>query len=257
MSDSVPQVGYGHQMDFENMVAPLMAPKYGTADQWLFGSGFLVRINGEIFLVTVAHLCDHQLAPSADWSLWPDNIFLADTADVDEDDGCPKRMEKFDLFFEGHKGKRVPRFKYLLRQERPGTIADIILLRLQSDDRIVKMYSSFDLPADKGEHEPGAVVTQLGRRSEFPALSVTEHRFTLKDGPVRLMVPEGQEGDSGGPVVSSTGLLFGMNVGSHVNFPEAAMLMSPEAIESLAEAVRGVAKRWPQFESGGPTPPQS
>jgi hypothetical protein len=48
-----------------------------------------------------------------------------------------------------------------------------------------------------------------------------------------------------------------MNVGSHVNFPEAAMLMSPEAIESLAEAVRGVAKRRPQFESESPTPPQS
>lgn len=257
MSDSVPQIRYGHQVDFDNMVAPLMAPKYGAADQWLFGSGFLVRINGEIFLVTVAHLGDHQLAPSADWSLWPDRIFLADTADVDEADGLPKRVAPFDLFFEGHNGKRVPRFKYLLRQERPGTIADIILLPLQSDDRIVKMYSSFDLPADKGDHEPGAVVTQLGRRSEFPALSVTEHRLTLKDGPVRLMVPEGQAGDSGGPVIDSVGLLLGMNVGSHANFPEAAMLMSPEAIESLAEAVRGVAKGWPQFGSGSPTTPQS
>ncbi|WP_160667949.1 hypothetical protein [Pseudarthrobacter sp. ATCC 49987] len=233
-----------------------MARKYSTADQWLHGSGFLARIHGSTFLVTVAHLGDCELAPRADWSLWPDSIFLADTVDVDEEDGLPKRIEEFVLFIEGHKGKRVPRFKYRLRQERPGTIADIILLPLQSDDRIVKMYSSFHLPVDKGDHQPGALVTQLGRRSEFPALSDTEHHSTLLDGPVRLMVPEGQEGDSGGPVINSGGLLLGMNVGSHVNYPNAAMLMSPEAIEALATAVRGVAKGWPQFAPQGPTPTQ-
>lgn len=255
---SLPSSEYGHHVDFEKTVAPLMALKYGTDDKWVVGSGFLARINGEIFLVTVAHLGDPELAPRADWSLWPDNIFLTDTVDMDEEDGLPKRIEKFDLFIEGHKGKRVPRFKYLLRQERPGTMADLILLPLQSDDRIMKMYSCFDLPADIGAHEPDAEVTQLSRRrNKFPALSVTTHKSKEQAGPARFMFPEGEKGDSGGPVISSTGLFLGMNIGSHENLPDEAMLMSPEAVVALATAVRGVAKDWPQFGSQHPTPQQA
>lgn len=238
------------------MVIPLMARKYKTDNDWLNGSGFLACINSETYLVTVAHLCDQELAPRSDWSLWPDNIFLADTEDVDVEDGLPLRKEQFALFIEGHKGKRVPKFKYLLRPERPGTIADIILLPLQPEDLVVKMYSSFNLPADRGPHEPGAVVNQLGRRNEFPDLSVTKHNCTQQAGPLRFIRPEGQPGDSGGPVVSASGLLLGMNVGSHVQLPNEGMAMSPEAIEALATSIRGVAKDWPQFESAGSTSTQ-
>ncbi len=180
----------------------------------------------------------------------------ADVVGVDEEDGLPTRIDTFGLFIEGHKGKRVPRFKYQIRHDRPGTIADIILLPLQQEDLVVKMYVSFDLPAGKGPHQPGAVVNQLGRRDEFPALSVTQHHSTQMAGPLRFMAPEGQEGDSGGPVISSTGLLLGMNVGSHFQLLQEAMLMSPEAIESVATAVRGAAKDWPQFGSGSPASTQ-
>ena len=230
------------------MVAPLLAPK-NDVDTVPFGSGFLVRVSGEIFLATVAHLGDAVLAPRTDWSLWVENIFFVDAAAVDTATGSYTQIEEFPLFFEGYKGKRVPRFKYFLRQERLGTIADVILLPLQDSAQIVGMYHCFDLPADRGNHEYGSEVTQLGRRSEFPALSVAKHRSHLREGPVRLMIPETQEGDSGGPVINLDGLLVGMNVGSHANFPKAAMLMSPESIEALAAAVRGIVKDWPQFET--------
>lgn len=232
------------------MVVPLRALRYKTTGHWAVGSGFLARIDSEIFLVTVAHLADPELAPRDDWSLWADAMFLTDVVDVDDEDGLPKRIAKFDLFIEGHKGKRVPRFKYQSRPERPGTIADIILLPLQPDDLVVKMYRIFDLPAESGPHQPGAVVTQLGRRVvKFPALSVTTRESKEQAGPARIIFPAGEDGDSGGPVISSSGLFLGMNVGSPENRLQDAMLMSPEAVVALATAVRGVAKDWPQFSS--------
>jgi hypothetical protein len=239
-------VGTVTDVDFENIVIPLMAAR-SKPGKWRHGSGFLVRTDGQLFLVTAAHLADYDLAPRSDWSLWSKEIFLADTIEVDTDDGLPKRIASFELFFEGHKGKRVPKFRYVLRPERPGTIADIILVPVQQEDLVVQKYSSFDLPQDRGPHQPGAVVTQLGRRNDFPALSVTQHCSTQQAGPVRLMKPPGEDGDSGGPVLDATGLLLGMNVGSHELRLDEAMLMSPEAIESVSKAARGVATDWPDF----------
>ncbi|MDP9890801.1 hypothetical protein [Pseudarthrobacter enclensis] len=139
----------------------------------------------------------------------------------------------------------------------PGIIQDIIMLPLQPDNLIVKMYTSFDLPTDSATYEAGATVTMLGRRNEFPALSVSEHFLTYQAGPARYMIPEGQPGDSGGPVVSSGGLLVGMNIGSHSALPGQAMLISPEAIESVATAVNGDAKYWPRFEPDTLAQPRS
>ena len=247
---ALPFVGTVTNVDFERTVIPLMATRPETG-QTLYGSGFLVAVDGQLFLATVAHLADYDLAPRSEWQLWSSEIFLADTAEIDSEVGLPKRLASFELFIEGHKGKRVPRFRYVLRQDRPGTIADIVLIPVQQGDLVTHTYATFDLPQGKGDHQPGAVVTQLGRRSEFPALSVTEHVSTDHAGPVRFMKPEGQEGDSGGPVLNAAGLLVGMNVGSHKQRLDEAMLMSPEAIESVSKAVRGVAVDWPDFEPAG------
>ena len=91
----------------------------------------------------------------------------------------------FTLFYEGHKGKRAPQFKYSRRQDLPGTIMDIILLPLFPDDPMVKMFSSFDLPTDRGTHEFGADLTMHSRRSEFPAPSVASHVLTIQNGIAR------------------------------------------------------------------------
>ncbi len=229
------------------MVVPLMAP---VKDAWTAGSGFLARISGELFLVTTAHIGDRELAPRAEWSLWPDSIYLADTVEVDQEDNLPKRIASFELFTEDSDARRIPLFKYHLRQDRPGRIADIILLPIPPDHPVAELYSDFDLPANIGDHEVGAAVTMLGRKvSTFPSLVVTPGFTTMQAGPLRFMIPEGEEGDSGGPVTNGRGQLLGMNVGSHENLPSQAMLMSPETIVAVASAVEGVAEDWPEFKT--------
>ncbi|MGN5734576.1 hypothetical protein [Arthrobacter psychrochitiniphilus] len=236
---------YGVHMDFEKVVAPLLTLVPGT-DKARFGSGFFVRIEGEVFLTTTAHLCDFELAPRAEWDVWAKQIFLIDASGPLGEEEMTT-LANFELFTPNHDNERVPRFKYLLRAERPGTIADLILIPIQTDNPVLDMYDTFDLPADIGAHMAGEMVTQLGRRSDFPALSVAQHYSTQSAGPVRIMFPNGQEGDSGGPAIDKGGNLVGMNVGSHVNLPDHAMLMSPEAIVALAASVNGVAPNWPQF----------
>lgn len=225
------------------MVIPLVSPRF-ESDGYSFGSGFLLRINSQNYLVTVAHLANFQLAPSGDWSLWQDQLSLVD-------ESC-RIVRSLMLFDEDHEGKRVPRFKYSWRSDPSGSIQDIILLPLQSDDPLLKTYSTFDLPTDRANHELGARVTMLGRRNEFPALSAAEHFLTFQAGPARFMTPEGLPGDSGGPVVTSSRLLLGMNVGTHRDFPGQGMLISTEGIEAIAAAVNGVAEAWPRFESEPP-----
>ncbi|MDP9890802.1 hypothetical protein [Pseudarthrobacter enclensis] len=73
-------------MNFNNMVAPIMALNHSTDSSPTIGSGFLAQLDGEIFLVTVAHLGDPVLAPRADWSLWPDKLLLADRAAKEDEE---------------------------------------------------------------------------------------------------------------------------------------------------------------------------
>ncbi|WAH96191.1 hypothetical protein [Arthrobacter sp. MMS18-M83] len=159
-------------------------------------------------------------------------------------------VAELSLFDLGPGGERLPRFKYAHRPEAgvPGIIQDIILLPIQEDDYMATLYRIFDLPAERGEHEFGATVTMLGRRNEFPELSAVQHTLTIQGGPARYMVPEGQEGDSGGPVVTARGLLIGMNVGTHKQLPGHAMLISTEAIEAVATSVDGNTNDWPTAE---------
>ncbi|WP_073708040.1 serine protease [Glutamicibacter sp. 0426] len=227
-------------MEYENLVVPLMAFPSGENKEPLGGSGFLVTCNGEKYLVTAAHLANHQLAPSSDWSLWSNELILVDQS--------IRPVEIYQLFYEGHKGKRVPRFKYYLREDRENSIADLILVPVENSSVIARTYESFDLDQEMGSYEPDIEVLMLGRPTEgFPALSVVSHTTKDAHGPLRFMAPDAAEGNSGGPAISLSGELLGMNVGSHVQRPNEAMLMSPESIRSLTQAQRGKADEWPKF----------
>lgn len=246
-------IRYGHLVNFEKMVVPLMAPGYMTNESFNIGSGFLARINDCLYLVTVAHLADYVLSPRADWTLWPDNIWLVNPEIPFAQGSTPTTVKNYPLFAMSYEGKKVPRFKYVLRTEpeRQGEIQDVILLPILANDPIVKLYDPFDLPSDSGAFSVGAKVTMLGRRRPFPALSAVEHTLTQDSVLVRYMEPEGANGDSGGPVVTSTNQLLGINIGTHINIP-GAMLMSTEAIAYVATSIRGNGGDWPRTLPSAP-----
>lgn len=227
-------------MDYEKLVVPLMSFPSGKNKNPMVGSGFLITYKGEKYLVTAAHLANYQLAPSSDWSLWSNELILVDQSLA--------LVEIYQLFYEEHKGIRVPRFKYYLREDRENSIADLILVPVEKSSVIARTYVSFDLDQEIGTYEPDTEVLMLGRPAEgFPRLSVVSHTSKDAQGPLRFMTPDAAEGNSGGPVVSLLGELLGMNVGSHVQRPNEAMLMSPESIRALTQAQRGKAEEWPKF----------
>ncbi|NYG16104.1 hypothetical protein BJ956_000623 [Arthrobacter psychrochitiniphilus] len=230
---------YGLGMNFEKMVAPLIAAGQ-TAVDLQSGSGFLVRIDGQIYLTTAAHLCDFVLAPRSDWSLWPEHVSLVSTSHTGTGSGTPQPIESYPLFVLGHGNKLVPSFKYVLAPDRTELVVDMILIPVQSDSLVASTYKCFELPSSLGPHETGEAAIQLGRRGDFPALSATHHLQTVGRGPVRHMYPKGQPGDSGGPVIDSRGRLLGMNMGTHVERPDEAMLMSTDLIVATASSRRGV-----------------
>ena len=219
-------------------------------------SGFLVRIDGQIYLVTAAHLADYGNAPTGDWSKWSDTIYLVDEA-VGADGNFERFLASFDLFHEGTDGSRAPRFKFAWWQgDDPNAIMDIILLPLTADELIVEMYDIFELPRDRGNYEDSAPVTMLGRRVPgFPALSVGNHHLTTQRFLVCHMMPQAQVGESGGPVISSAGLLLGMNFGVHTEIP-GAMLFSTETIESIATAENGFVEGWAPYQPEASPGPQ-
>lgn len=234
-------------MDFQRIVAPLVSYNPSQIDKVNFGSGFLVRVNNEIFLATVAHLADPILAPRSDWTKWSEEIHLVNPTSG-TDGGAIDLIETYPLFTEDLRGQRSPVFKYHLREDKHGTIVDAILIPVPHGSHLKSSYQHFDLPNDIGSHRPLTEVLQLGRRDEFPALNVSHHLSTTSSGPLRFAAPEGRSGDSGGPAVDLDGHLLGLNVGSHAQAPEQAMMMSPEAIEAIANSKDGVAPNWPQFQ---------
>jgi hypothetical protein len=130
-------------MDFRNWVAPLIADRPDSPDS-VIGCGFLANIGEQTYLVTVAHLANYQLRPTDDWSVWADKIFLV--SDASGKNGEIERLSEFSLFIEGNRGKRVPRFKYSCRHERPNEIMDLIMLPVDPNDLIARLYKGFQLP---------------------------------------------------------------------------------------------------------------
>jgi hypothetical protein len=217
------------------MVAPLAALQHDGKDYWT-GSGFLVQIDGQIYLVTAAHLMNGEKDQTDDWSQWVNEITL-----VDESLRAVSRVPVFDV--DGN-GTKVPRFLFGRPQDAPGRIMDIILLPLSPEEAMSSMSTIFALPSSRATYKLGDEVTMLGRRDPWPNLSVAKHVLTDQAGAVLYMHPEGQQGDSGGPVVCSTGLLVGMNYGGQNSLRPGAILISAELIEKISTAVNGFIGGW-------------
>lgn len=235
----VPDLGYGCHVDFNNMVAPIAAiNEAGT--ELTVGSGFLVEVGGQIYLVTVAHMANYQPDQTDDWSLWNSVLTFHD-----EDRNIVAQVPLFDE----DKDARTPLFKYGRATDPPGRILDLILLPLSPEEPMANISKIFVFPDDKATYSQGDEVTMLGRRDPWPQLSVTTHVVTEPDSAIMHMEPEGKQGDSGGPVISATGSLVGMIYGSGNPHIPGAMVISAAIIEAVTGAVDGFVDGWSYSEA--------
>lgn len=220
---------YGHHVNFNNMVAPLAVI---TQDgERVGGSGFLVQISGQIYLVTVAHLpTGGQIEQTDDWALWANEITLHDANDT-----LLGRAALFDM----HDGSKTPRFKYGRSNDVPGILADVILLPLSAGDPMASMSEIFLLPA-QSTARIGETVTAVGCRP-WPASNTAAHVITGLDGAVLHVEPPTQPGDSGGPVVTSSGALLAMSYGlDNPSTPgHQGLTLTVGLIQAVAGAVDG------------------
>lgn len=229
------------------MVAPLAAPTQDGPESNV-GSGFLVQSDGQIYLATVAHLATGQPSQTDDWSLWADEITLHN-----EQQATLARVPLFDV---NDDGVKVPRFKYGRSTDTPGVLADVILLPLSPDEPMSSMSDIFHLPGAIAPYGQGDTVTIVGRRP-WPALNAETHTLTEVFFELLLCHPEGLKGDSGGPVVSSSGLLVGMNFGGdNPNYPGHGLLIPVGLIDVLTKAVDGFITGWSYSPSVNQTRPR-
>ncbi|SEJ78435.1 Trypsin-like peptidase domain-containing protein [Arthrobacter sp. yr096] len=190
-------------MDYTNHVAPLAAPTLSGPESSV-GSGFLVQIESQIYLVTVAHLATGGTSQTDDWTLWADEITLHN-----DEQAVLASSRLFDVESDGTK---VPRFKYARSSDVPKQIADVILLPLESTDDMASMSQIFPLPAP-ALTAVGQPVVAVGRRP-WPTLTTSDHEVVgLWNGMVRIKPPV-QPGYSGGVLLTPSGALLGINYGT-------------------------------------------
>jgi hypothetical protein len=218
-------------VNFNTMVAPLAAPSQGGPESNV-GSGLLIQVASQIYLVTVAHLATGQVSQSDDWSLWADEVRYHGP-----DEEILATMSLFDVSAEG---TRIPRFKYFRVADKPGLLLDIILLPLSPDDPMSSMsLTNFDLPNDIAPHILGETLTMVGCRP-WPVIGTETHVLKLVAA-VLHVYPQQEKGYSGCPVVNSAGLLAGMAFGGDLpGAPDHGLLVAAEIIHELTTAVDGV-----------------
>lgn len=217
------------------MVAPLAAPTQQGPESNV-GSGFLVQSDGQIYLVTVAHLATGQTSQTDDWSLWADEITLHNAQHT--------TLARVPLFEINDEGVKIPKFKYGRSTDTPGVLVDVILLPLSPEEPMSRMSDVFHLPDAIAPYKQGDIVTMVGRRP-WPELSTETHTLSEVFFELLLCKPKGLRGNSGGPVVSSSGLLVGMNYGAdNPNYPGHGLLVPVGLIRALTKADHGFVEGW-------------
>lgn len=221
-------------MDYTNFVAPLAAPTL-TGPESNVGSGFLVQIDSQTYLVTVAHLATGDNKQTDEWNLWADVITLHNEDQVS--------LASTSLFDVDDAGTRTPRFKYARTSDEPGVIIDMILLPLASTDTLANMSKVFPLPAaaPTGVGHPAVAV---GRRP-WPTLTTTSHEVTgAWNGMLRIKPPV-QSGYSGGVLLNPSGALLGLNYGAENPLaPGEGLVMTAGVILAMHNSSEGFVQGW-------------
>ncbi|MGP9033424.1 hypothetical protein ACT17S_10185 [Glutamicibacter mysorens] len=191
-------------MDLHQKVFPLKALSPDGDGSFNVGTGFLISVDNQVYLVTVAHLATGKVSQTDDWTLWADQIQYAPTGTSET------VMSLFDV---GTFGNRRPRFKFLRAHDIPSVLVDMILLPLDPDDLILNASEIFHLPVDLvNDLIPGQTLYMVGC-APWPEKKVQLHSLVMPDV-VHLVEPPQTDGFSGCPVVDGEGLLVGMAYGT-------------------------------------------
>lgn len=173
----------------------------------MIGAGFLVQVDGQAYLTTVAHIATSGAHDQFDdWPNWSNEI------NIQDEQG--NLLARVPLFEEDASGMRVPLFKYGRTTDDPQRLLDLIMVPLATDHLKAVKSEAFLLPESLASAQIGDEVVIVGCR-EWPKIKT--ERYTLKGASTGSVVfytePPSQKGESGGPLLTSSGGLLGINYG--------------------------------------------
>lgn len=222
----------------EAAVVPIVAPR-GT--ELTGGSGFLAEVDGETFLVTVAHHATGLNRNPEDWATRTPRVHVPMGPAPAPGAPIPVHSSPIELFDYTEGGTRVPRFRYVRPSWTPGFMTDVILRPLHASWDSAANFSVVHLNGGDGGPTPGQSANAWG----YPVDVVTAWpRRTATHGPVVALSGRGpalllidmkvNEGFSGAPVFVDDGRFVGMVIGETDDGASHAQILTPGIIRSAA-----------------------
>lgn len=191
------------------------------------GTGFLMEVRGRRYFITCGHIAHCANPPSADWSLWTDQIRIFVRPDA-----------YFEVpLFTTTQGERSPMFHYLKTGNTH--IVDAIALELDATAQLNRCFfegfhvsgpETFQLDVGQPVIGYGYPGLRHGRWPYHPP-DLTQGSFAGMDAAaIHCNIPI-QLGHSGGPLFTEEGYLVGMMIGG---FGNAAVIIPRPTLNGIA-----------------------
>lgn len=205
---------------------PLTVPT--ESNQVGVGTGFLVRsIVGTVYLMTAAHLATG--APTtADWSKWSPEIRTQNAGT-----STPIWLFRSTAF-----GSPAPLFGHHRYEPGKTSIADIIWIDLahlaDQSDELLATFAVHDLVPTLVPHGTRLVAQGYPKTADqWPTLAYEAGIALRRNGSMLESDLTTEQGMSGGPVLTSDGVLRGMVIGSNLDAEAAARIIPADIIFRL------------------------